>query len=80
MMIMIAGQFGVPRFSVGLALGFLASCVACSVESLGAYGTLARVSEEKPPPASTLNRAIAVEGFGCCLAGEQQLHDGNNNY
>ncbi|CAD5225577.1 unnamed protein product [Bursaphelenchus xylophilus] len=63
------GQFGFPRFSLGLFLGMLASCVACSVESLGAYGVLARVSQEKPPPSSTLNRAIVVEGVGCFLAG-----------
>ncbi|CAD5218850.1 unnamed protein product [Bursaphelenchus okinawaensis] len=63
------GQFGLPKFSVGLFLGMLASCVACSVESLGAYGVLARVSQEKPPPSSTLNRAIVVEGLGCFLGG-----------
>ncbi|KAI6215689.1 Solute carrier family 23 member 2 [Aphelenchoides besseyi] len=63
------GQFGIPQFSLGLFLGMCASCVACSVESLGAYGTLARVSQEKPPPSSTLNRAIVVEGAGCFLAG-----------
>uniref|UniRef100_A0AC34R3A0 C-CAP/cofactor C-like domain-containing protein n=1 Tax=Panagrolaimus sp. JU765 TaxID=591449 RepID=A0AC34R3A0_9BILA len=63
------GQFGLPRLSVGLFLGMLASCVACAVESLGAYGILAKVSDEKAPPSSTLNRAIVIEGIGCCLAG-----------
>jgi xanthine/uracil permease len=57
------GQFGIPKFSLGLFLGMCASCIACSVESLGAYGTLARVSDEKSPPLSTLNRAIFVEGI-----------------
>uniref|UniRef100_A0AC34GKT5 Uncharacterized protein n=1 Tax=Panagrolaimus sp. ES5 TaxID=591445 RepID=A0AC34GKT5_9BILA len=49
------GQFGIPKISVGLFLGMLASCVACAIESLGAYGILAKVSQEQPPPASTLN-------------------------
>ncbi|KAH7719788.1 Protein Y59E9AL.4 [Aphelenchoides avenae] len=62
-------QFGAPSFSVGLFLGFLASCVACCVESLGAYGILAKVSQERPPPALTLNRAVMIEGFGAFLAG-----------
>ncbi|KAI6177520.1 Solute carrier family 23 member 2 [Aphelenchoides bicaudatus] len=61
------GQFGWPKFSVGLFLGMIASCIACSVESIGAYGTLARVSQEKPPNLSTLNRSIFVEGIGCFL-------------
>ncbi|KAI6176255.1 Xanthine/uracil/vitamin C permease family-containing protein [Aphelenchoides bicaudatus] len=61
-------QFGWPQINLGLLLGFLTSCLACSTESLGAYCTLAKVSYEKKPPSRTLNRAILVEGFGCCLS------------
>jgi xanthine/uracil permease len=44
-----------------------ASCVACGIESIGAYNTLAKISLEKAPNLSTLNRSIFVEGFGCFL-------------
>lgn len=40
------GQFGMPTINLGLFLGFLTSCMACSTESLGAYCTLAKVSAE----------------------------------
>uniref|UniRef100_A0A7E4ULX2 Solute carrier family 23 member 2 n=1 Tax=Panagrellus redivivus TaxID=6233 RepID=A0A7E4ULX2_PANRE len=63
------GQFGVPSINLGLLLGMLASCVACTIESLGAYGILAKVSNEKPPPSSSLNRAIVIEGIGSVIAG-----------
>uniref|UniRef100_A0A9J2Q431 Solute carrier family 23 member 2 n=1 Tax=Ascaris lumbricoides TaxID=6252 RepID=A0A9J2Q431_ASCLU len=62
------GQFGMPRISLGLSFGFLASCVACVIETLGSYATIARVSQEPTAPSSTVNRAILIEGIGCCLA------------
>uniref|UniRef100_A0A915BL48 C-type lectin domain-containing protein n=1 Tax=Parascaris univalens TaxID=6257 RepID=A0A915BL48_PARUN len=62
------GQFGMPRISLGLSFGFLASCVACVIETLGSYATIARVSQEPTAPSSTVNRAILIEGVGCCLA------------
>ncbi|KAE9547040.1 hypothetical protein FO519_009747, partial [Halicephalobus sp. NKZ332] len=63
------GQFGVPQVSVGLFLGMLASCVSTAIESLGAYGILSKICNEKPPSPSTLSRAIMIEGLGCNLAG-----------
>ncbi|KHJ94959.1 putative permease [Oesophagostomum dentatum] len=37
------GQFGLPQVSFGLMLGFLASCAACTMESIGDYQACARV-------------------------------------
>lgn len=53
---------GTPSFSLGLFLGCLTSCVAASVESLGAYKTLSKVSQEAYPSASSINRATLFQG------------------
>lgn len=58
----ILGQFGAPRISLGLFLGMCAACVATAAESLGAYGVLAKVSEERHPKSTTMSRAILFEG------------------
>lgn len=74
------GQFGIPQLSIGLFLGMLASAVTCAVESVGNYGILAKISEEKPPPTSALNRAIVIEGLGCFLAGAMGIGVGVTTY
>lgn len=40
----------------------MTSAIAASVESLGAYKTLARVTLESPPSATSINRATMVQG------------------
>ncbi|KAI6214432.1 Solute carrier family 23 member 2 [Aphelenchoides besseyi] len=62
------GQFGLSSINFGLLLGLLSSCIACSIESLGAYQTLSRVSEEVTPPSHSLNRATLIQGIGCILS------------
>ena len=74
------GQFGVPQISVGLFLGMLASCVAACIESLGAYGILAKICDEKHPSPSVLSRAIIIEGLGCGLAGLLGVGTGITTY
>ncbi|KAK0399934.1 hypothetical protein QR680_003282 [Steinernema hermaphroditum] len=74
------GQFGMPRFDLGLFLGFVASCLACLIESLGNYDIAAKVSEEPAPDSSTANRAIIAEGAGCALAGAMGIGVGVTTY
>ncbi|GMR48917.1 hypothetical protein PMAYCL1PPCAC_19112, partial [Pristionchus mayeri] len=62
------GQFGTPRIDIGLMFGFMASAVSSVIENLGSYAMAARVSEQRRPPRSTVNRAIIVEGLGSMIA------------
>ncbi|KAF8372313.1 hypothetical protein PRIPAC_78742 [Pristionchus pacificus] len=62
------GQFGTPRIDIGLMCGFMASAVSSVIENLGSYAMAARVSEQRRPPRSTVNRAIIVEGLGSMIA------------
>ncbi|KAH7708624.1 xanthine/uracil permease [Aphelenchoides avenae] len=74
------GQFGPPSFHAGLFLGFLASSAASAIESMGVYDFLANLSNEGPPPASALNRAISLQGFSALLAGLTGCGLGNSAY
>ncbi|RCN50215.1 putative ATP synthase F0, A subunit [Ancylostoma caninum] len=74
------GQFGFPKASLGLTLGFVASCVACIMESIGDYQTCARVSHQRHPPSSSVNRAIIFEGIGSALAAVMGLGTGVTTY
>ncbi|VDM84377.1 unnamed protein product [Strongylus vulgaris] len=56
------GQFGMPRWSIGLCIAYIASCLSSVIENIGSYELLARVSEQSPPPKDAVNRAIMVEG------------------
>ncbi|EPB73495.1 hypothetical protein ANCCEY_07409 [Ancylostoma ceylanicum] len=60
------GQFGFPKASLGLTLGFVASCVACTMESIGDYQTCARVS--------------TYQGVGSALAAIMGLGTGVTTY
>ncbi|VDK62889.1 unnamed protein product [Cylicostephanus goldi] len=57
------GRFGLPRWSIGLCMAYLASCLSSVIENIGSYDLLARVSEQRPPPKNAVNRAIMVEGI-----------------
>ncbi|GMT26119.1 hypothetical protein PFISCL1PPCAC_17416, partial [Pristionchus fissidentatus] len=62
------GQFGIPRIDIGLMCGFMASAMSSVIENLGSYAMAARVSEQRQPSRSTVNRAIIVEGLGSMVA------------
>ncbi|KAK6748103.1 hypothetical protein RB195_000994 [Necator americanus] len=55
------GQFGMPRWSLGLCMGYVASCVSSVIENIGSYDLLARVSQQRAPPKNAVNRAIMIE-------------------
>ncbi|VDM65837.1 unnamed protein product [Strongylus vulgaris] len=74
------GQFGCPHVSFGLTLGFLSSCIACMMESIGDYQTCARVSHQRTPPSSSVNRGIIFEGVGSALAASVGLATGVTTY
>lgn len=57
-----SGQFGMPRWSMGLCLGYVASCLSSVIENIGSYDLLARVSQQRSPPKNAVNRAIMIEG------------------
>ncbi|VDN58878.1 unnamed protein product [Dracunculus medinensis] len=63
------GQFGLPRFHMGLFLAFVISALTSVFESVGDYHTAARVSDERSPPSHAINRGIIAEGFGSFLSG-----------
>ncbi|EGT33905.1 hypothetical protein CAEBREN_29885 [Caenorhabditis brenneri] len=60
--------FGAPKFNAALICGFMASCFAAMIESIGDYNLCAKISKQSPPPPSNTNRAFVVEGVGCILA------------
>ncbi|XGW31026.1 hypothetical protein V3C99_009746 [Haemonchus contortus] len=74
------GQFGMPKWSMGLCLGYVASCVSSVIENIGAYDLLARVSQQKAPPKNAINRAIMVEGLGSMFASVMGVGTGVTTY
>ncbi|CAP28201.1 Protein CBG08364 [Caenorhabditis briggsae] len=60
--------FGPPKFNLALVCGFMASCFAAMIESIGDYNLCAKISKQSRPPQSNTNRAFVVEGVGCILA------------
>lgn len=59
-----SGQFGFPKFHLGLFIGMAVIFLANAVEAIGGYDVLAELSEEKPPPSYVINRSIFFEGKG----------------
>uniref|UniRef100_A0A0N5C264 Sulfate_transp domain-containing protein n=1 Tax=Strongyloides papillosus TaxID=174720 RepID=A0A0N5C264_STREA len=74
------GQFGPPKFHVGLFTGLLTSCIICMIESIGSYKIVAAISEESPPTSRIINRAIIMEGLGCFVAGVMGIGVGVTTY
>ncbi|WKY05032.1 hypothetical protein Q1695_005777 [Nippostrongylus brasiliensis] len=74
------GQFGMPRWSMGLCLGYVASCLSSVIENIGSYDLLARVSEQRAPPKNAVNRAIMTEGLGSMLAAVMGVSTGVTTY
>ncbi|RCN27463.1 hypothetical protein ANCCAN_26801 [Ancylostoma caninum] len=50
------------------------------MESIGDYQTCARVSHQRHPPSSSVNRAIIFEGIGSALAAVMGLGTGVTTY
>ncbi|KAL6739636.1 hypothetical protein Aduo_013068 [Ancylostoma duodenale] len=74
------GQFGMPRWSIGLCMGYVASCISSVIENIGSYDLLARVSQHRAPPKNAVNRAIMVEGLGSMLAAVMGVSTGVTTY
>uniref|UniRef100_A0A915D1G6 Uncharacterized protein n=1 Tax=Ditylenchus dipsaci TaxID=166011 RepID=A0A915D1G6_9BILA len=62
------GQFGPPRFNIGLFIAFLVSAQTTLFEAVGNYHAVARVSDERDPPSHAINRGILAEGIGCFIS------------
>ncbi|KHJ82073.1 hypothetical protein OESDEN_18235 [Oesophagostomum dentatum] len=61
-------------------LGFVASCISCIMEGIGDYKSCARVSHQRTPPSSSVNRAVIVEGIGSVLAALVGIGSGVTTY
>ncbi|XP_065202699.1 solute carrier family 23 member 1-like [Planococcus citri] len=74
------GQWGWPTVSISSVLGMMAGVLACTVESLGYYPTVAKMSGGPPPPVHVINRGIGTEGLGTILAGIWGSGNGANTF
>uniref|UniRef100_A0A914E9A6 Uncharacterized protein n=1 Tax=Acrobeloides nanus TaxID=290746 RepID=A0A914E9A6_9BILA len=74
------GQFGMPKFHLGLFIVMVVIFLANAVEAIGGYHVLAEISGEKPPPSFMINRAVFFEGFGSLLSGLTGLGVGLTAY
>lgn len=74
------GQFGWPTVSVAGVLGMLAGVLACTVESISYYPTVAQMCAAAPPPLHAINRGIGTEGLGTMLAGLWGSGNGTNTF
>lgn len=61
-------------------LGMLAGVLACTVESISYYPTVAQMCDAPPPPLHAINRGIGIEGFGTVLAGLWGSGNGTNTF
>ncbi|XP_075211901.1 solute carrier family 23 member 2 isoform X2 [Lycorma delicatula] len=74
------GQWGIPTVSASGVLGMLAGVLACTVESISYYPTVARMCGAPPPPVHAINRGIGTEGLGTVLAGLWGSGNGTNTF
>lgn len=58
----------------------LAGVLACTVESISYYPTVAQMCNAPPPPLHAINRGIGTEGFGTILAGIFGSGNGTNTF
>lgn len=63
------GQFGPISFSTSVFVGFLIGTVTSILDSIGDYYACAKMCNLPPPPAHSVNRGIAIEGFCSLIAG-----------
>lgn len=68
-----------PVLVVGV-LGMLAGVLACTVESISYYPTVAQMCAAPPPPLHAINRGIGTEGLGTVLAGLWGSGNGTNTF
>lgn len=61
-------------------LGMLAGVLACTVESISYYPTVAQMCNAPPPPLHAINRGIGTEGLGTILAGLFGSGNGTNTF
>lgn len=61
-------------------LGMLAGVLACTVESISYYPTVAQMCAAPPPPLHAINRGIGTEGLGTVLAGLWGSGNGTNTF
>lgn len=61
-------------------IGIISGIIATTIESIGDYYNAARLCGAKPPPSHSLNRGIAMEGFGTFLAGLFGSGNGSTSY
>ncbi len=73
-------QWGMPQFAIPAMVGMLAGYVASVIESVGDYYACARLSGAPVPGPKQINRGIAFEGIGSCIAGIFGSGNGTTSY
>ncbi|XP_059164789.1 solute carrier family 23 member 1-like [Physella acuta] len=63
------GQFGFPKLSLALTLGFLVPCLSSSIKSVGDYYAAQKACEIPGIPDSAISRGILIEGIGSIISG-----------
>lgn len=71
--------FVVIVYNIGV-LGMIAGVLACTVESISYYPTVAQMCAAPPPPLHAINRGIGTEGLGTVLAGLWGSGNGTNTF
>ncbi|KAG1670150.1 Solute carrier family 23 member 1 [Nymphon striatum] len=63
------GQWGMPTVYGSTVIVLFSSVLVGIVESIGNFIACAEFTESPLPPAHAINRAVAMEGIGCIIAG-----------
>ncbi|XP_077997395.1 solute carrier family 23 member 2-like [Glandiceps talaboti] len=62
-------RWGSPTFSVGAVVGMCCGVLVSTIESIGDYYAVAKLSGAPSPPSHAVNRGVFTEGFACIIAG-----------
>ncbi|XP_033726270.1 solute carrier family 23 member 2-like isoform X2 [Pecten maximus] len=62
------GQFGAPKFNIGLFIAFISVSIASAMESIGDYLATGKTCDALPVPAHAVNRGILIEGLMSVLS------------
>ncbi|XP_069103092.1 solute carrier family 23 member 2-like [Argopecten irradians] len=62
------GQFGAPKFNLGLFIAFISVSISSAMESIGDYLATGKTCDALPVPAHAVNRGILIEGLMSVLS------------
>ncbi|ESO98413.1 hypothetical protein LOTGIDRAFT_114480 [Lottia gigantea] len=74
------GQFGLPRTSTAVIVGFSAATISSLIESVGDYFAAAKSCQVPAPPDHAITRGILIEGIGSILSGAVGVGHATTSY